>query len=135
VINTLALRQARDMIQGIIDESPVSVIVYRDVFIDNGFDRLVADPFHVGAPQNLRGRISHEKKAVEAVATTSAGLSTALSRYFLTNHKTEIREGEVFEAIGKRWRIGPVDVLRKFGGIVGYQAPLVEAAEVPEVAT
>jgi hypothetical protein len=131
-LNQTALEQARDMISRIINESPTIVIIYRDSYVDNGFGDSVPDPFAGGEPVNILCRICHEKKAVEKTAVSVVGLSTAMSRYMIVKHDVTIRENESFEALGKIFRIGPIDRLEKFGGTIGYQAPLIEAGLTEE---
>lgn len=127
MINVLALKQARDMFTRTIKENPTIVLIYRDVYVSDGFGGEVIDPFNVGAPVSIECRISHEKKAVEQNSISPVGLSTNLARYISVAWNVSINENEVFEAMGRKWRIGPVDRLEKFGGVVGYQAPLKEA--------
>jgi hypothetical protein len=56
-------------------------------------------------------------------------MSTNLQRFILADYQADIKHVDVFEAIGRSWKIGPVDPLKKFGGVIGYQAPLTDAAE------
>ena len=126
----MSLEQAREAIQSTIDLNPVIVLIYRNIMIDNGFGKLVPDPHHVDPePVSVRGRIINERKAIEKVATSPIGLSTAITPYFLVNHRTTINQHESFEANGKRWRIGPVEKIIQYGGVSGYRSPLIEAGE------
>jgi hypothetical protein len=122
--------QARDGIKRLIDESPETVAIARAALVDNGFGDLVADPTGTTTDVVVRCRLSHEASGPAALTMAPAGLSSNLRRYILVDHSTTIFEGEAFEAIGRGWKIGAVDPLKKFGQVIGYQAPLVEASTV-----
>lgn len=125
------LAQERDGIKKKIDENPTTIIVYRVPLISDGFGGMIPNPFGTEAQHVFRVRISHERKGPDANVQNPAGLSTGLSRFILADHKSGIEEGDLFDAIGMAWRIGPVDPLYSHGGIKGYQAPLFEASEAP----
>ena len=79
-------------------------------------------------PRKIKGRISHERSIIDSSQPTTAGQSTALSK-FLSYPYTEgaLQKGDIItDAESRKWRIGQPDPLRKFGGVFGYQAPLQE---------
>jgi hypothetical protein len=121
------LKQARDGVKKIIKESPENIIIIRQPLVDNGFGKMVPDPFGTPEEHNYKVRISHERRQPGSLTPGSAGFSTNLQRFILTDHLADIERGDIFEAIGRSWKIGPVDPLKKFGGIIGYQAPLTDA--------
>ena len=127
--NRLFLAQARRSVKKLIAESPESIIIQRQPMTDDGFGGQVPDPFGDPTTVNLRVRISHERSQPASLDSTSAGLSTNLQRFIMTDHNADIQKNDVFEALGRSWRVGPVDPLMKFGGVTGYQAPLTDAAE------
>jgi hypothetical protein len=130
--NLQMLKQARDGIQRLINESPEIITIKRQALIDDGFEGQVENPFGTPTEYKIKCRLSHERKFPGNFQTAPVGLSTNLARYILVNYKTVIYEGDVFEAIGKGFRIGVVDILKKFDDtkIIGYQAPLIEAVNM-----
>ena len=123
------LKQARDGIKKIINESPKNILIVRQPMTDDGFGGQVPDPFGTATEHNYKVRISHERGDPDMLTDTSAGMSTNLQRFIMTDYQADIKHGDVFEAIGRSWKIGPVDPLEKFNGVIGYQAPLTDAAE------
>ena len=93
----------------------------------SGDGTLVPDYKGIPTPIKMTVRLSHERRQAPDFSPVQAGFSTNLSRFIMTDYKTEIYRGDYFEAIDRGWRIGPVDTLEKFGGVIGYQAPLIEA--------
>lgn len=128
------VNQARDSIGRLINENPEVITVARKLLVDNGFDVLVEDPSGASTPVEVRCRISHRNSGPFSLGLAPAGFSVDQARYILVDHRTVIVEGDTFGAIGNEWRIGPVDVLKRFGQTIGYQAPLIEANNT-EVAT
>jgi len=128
------LTQRRKAIQQKIKENPTAIITYSKSMIDDGMGGLIEDPYGTPVPDDTRYvRLSHEQgMSVPKQGTVPAGVSTNLQRFILSDYQTVITEGETFEAIGKEWRIGPVDPLYASGGIIGYQAPLMEAADLDD---
>lgn len=128
------LTQRRKAIQNKIKENPTAIITYSKPMVDDWMGGLVEDPFGTPVAEDTRYvRISHEQgMTVPKNGPVPAGISTNLQRFILSDYQTVITEGETFEAIGKEWRIGPVDPLYASGGIIGYQAPLMEAADLDE---
>ena len=126
--NRMALKQVRKGIIEDINRSPEVIITFRRPFVDNGFGQLVPDPTASQVAQDpIKCRISHERKNIDLNGPGPAGFSTNLERYILTDYKTQIFEADTFEAIGREFKIGVVDVLKQFGGVVGYQALLIDA--------
>ena len=121
--------QARRAITFKIKENPSYITVQRTGLVDDGFGNMVPDPFGTPEEKHFKVRISHERAQPEMAQNSSAGLSTNLQRFIIAGYKDEIKEGDVFghDATAKVYRIGPVDPLEKFGAIIGFQAPLVEA--------
>ena len=127
------LRQRRAAIQHKIRENPTVITRLMYPMPDDGFGGQIPDPFGTPTEEMLTVRLSHETGlSVPKAGPVPAGESTNLQRFILADYQTVITEGELFEAIGKSWRVGAVDPLYASGGIIGYQAPLVEAADLPE---
>ena len=127
------LTQRRKAIQQKIKENPTAIISYTKPMVDDGMGGMIEDPFGDPVAADTRYvRLSHEMSSVPKNGTVPAGVSTNLQRFILSDFQTVITEGETFEAIGKEWRVGPVDTLYASGGIIGYQAPLMEAADFDE---
>ena len=126
--NQQLLKQARKAIIKMIGESPENITIIRKPMVDDGYEGSVIDPYGEEAPHTLKVRLSHEKKTAN-YDPASVGLSTNLSRYITTDYETIIYENDTFdsELTQKRFKIGVVDPLIKFNGIIGYQAPLIEA--------
>lgn len=124
------LSQARKGIQFSINESPETIIIYRKPLTDNGFDGLIENPFGTETAHTIKCRLSHEKKFPGNLDSSSAGFTQNLARFILVNYQTIIYENDIFESAlsEKSFKIGPVDPLYKFGGVIGYQASLIEAA-------
>lgn len=130
--NATKLKQARDGIASKIRENPTTIIILRPPMVDDGFGGAIPDPFGTPTENVYTVRLSHERSQVPENEPVPPGLSTNLQRFILADHLADIRQDDVFDAIGKSWKIGPVDPLYAYGGIKGYQAPLLEAAQVPE---
>lgn len=126
------LKQARDGIKFTINEDPETLIVYRRKLIDDGFGGLIEDPYNNEKPSIIKGRISHERKQHGNYQPSPSGFTSNYARYLTVDYETIIYENDFFESERdqKRYKVGVVDPLRKFGGIIGYQAPLLEAAEL-----
>lgn len=125
--NKSLLKQLRTGIKKHIAESPTVITIFRQPLVDDGFGGTVESPTAAPDEFTMTVRLSHEQKGPEKLESVPAGLSTNLSRFILVDYETVIYENDVFEAINKNWCVGPVDPLLKFGGIIGYQAPLREA--------
>lgn len=127
--NRMKINQARRGIQFTIDESPETVIVYRRAMIDDGFGGLVENPNSDEEAYTITCRLSFERKTVGQLNQSPAGFSTNLQKFILVNYQTTIYENDTFESNDnyKQYKIGAVQPLIKFGGVIGYQAPLIEA--------
>lgn len=121
------LKQARMAWEKTIAENSVEVTIYRMPLKDNGFDKMVPDPFGVKIPVTMTVRISHEAKVTTGHGVT--GYSEGYERYVMVNRDDTILTGDVFDAIGKTWRIGVVDPIYRFEGLIGFRAPLHEATK------
>ena len=95
--------------------------------VDNGFGVLVDNPADAGTEVKIKYRVFHEKAGPNGDKESPAGLSTNLSRAIMTDYKNVPQVNAVITYESKKFRIGRVDPLKKFGGIYGYQAPLIEA--------
>lgn len=129
MVNKAALKQARKGITLSIKESPVTVLISRKPSISNGRGGTKIDPYGVPEDTTVTIRISHGSSGPFEDSETPAGLGTDYSRWALVNYKGGLVDGDVFEAQGTQWQVGPIDQLERFGGIMGYQAPLKEASE------
>jgi hypothetical protein len=130
--NRVLLNQARKGIAFQIAQSPESIAVERQPMVPDGFGGLMPE----GEPQTLTYvvRISHERSGVQQTQTMPQGLDTSLTLWILGNHTLILREGETITAAGRgrKFRVGVVDALKKFEGIMAYQAPLYPAGEVSD---
>lgn len=88
-----------------------------------------ADPWSAATTKEFSGRISHERSGPVDLAPGTAGLSTNLVRFLSVEYTVDflIVGSLITDQNGKKWKLGPVDPLEKFGGIYGYQIPLEEA--------
>lgn len=128
--NKSYLKQARKGIKKHVEENPTIISIFRKPRVEDGFGGYVESP--TGEPDEfiITCRLSHEQQGPDNLKQVPAGLSTNLSRFIIVDYETTIYENDTFEAIDKNWMIGPVDPLIKFGGTIGYQAPLREAEEI-----
>ncbi len=128
--NRVLLQQARKSIAFQIAQSPETITIPRQPMAPDGFGGLMPD----GDPEDVElvVRISHERSGVQQTGLVPSGLDTSLSYWILANHLAELREGETLSAPGRgrRFRIGVVDMLKKFDGITAFQAPLYPAGDV-----
>lgn len=123
-----ALEQARDAWLRQIDEDPILIVIFRKPKVDNGFGGLVEDPFGTARAETARIRICQERKQDEVVSPV--GLTEDPQRYIICDYRTTVYKDEIFEALGKRWRIGVIDEKHRWGGTIGYRAPIRLASEV-----
>ncbi len=131
--NPQMLNQARDSIKKMIADSPENIIIMRKPMVSDGYEGLVIDPSGIPVPHKMIVRLSHEKKFPGNYNTAPAGLSTNLARYITADYETNIYDGDTFDtSFGKEYKIGAVDPLKKFNGVIGYQAPLIEAVTMGE---
>lgn len=131
--NRLLLQQARSGIAFQIAQSPDTIIVRRVPDIPDGQGGMMPDPY--GTPVEFRYvvRLAHERSGVQQQQDQPSGVDTALSQWLLGNHLLVLKEGEVFESVaqGRLYKVGVVDSLRKFKGVIAFQAPLIPAGDVP----
>lgn len=92
----------------------------------------VEDPFGDPIPYEIKCRIDHERKFPGNLDLASMGFSTNLARFVLVDCETTIYINDTLEEIGKGFKIGVVDPIKKFGGVIAYQAPLIEAEKLEE---
>ncbi len=86
------------------------------------------DPWSSSIIKTFKGRISHEKR-MNNLSGNPAGMSTNLSYFLIVDYKVDyLYKGYIItDENGKSWKLGVVDPLERFGGIMGYQSPLEEA--------
>lgn len=125
--NRLLLKQARDGVKRLIAESPLTKIIYRKALISDGMGGEVEDPYGDPIQYEIKCRIDHERKFPGNLDVASMGFSTNLARFILVDWETTIYINDILEEIGKGFKIGAVDPIKKFGGVIAYQAPLIEA--------
>ena len=126
------LDQAREGWRKGIDENPVQIVIRRKPQAGDGFDGTVSNPFGTETLSTIKVRISHEAAASDGPGP--GGISERMNRYIMVDHLSTIVRGDVFDIDGKTWKIGVVDTIRRFKGIVGYRAPIL-AIENMEVVT
>lgn len=125
--NTICLKQSREMIQRLIDENPSIISIWEKATMLNGKGDVVINPNAPSIEVKIKCRISHEVAGTFTIGNVQGALTSNLGRYILTNYKTKIISNTSFDAIDDKWRIGKVDPLWKFKGVIGYQAPLIQA--------
>ncbi len=119
------LKQARQGQKSLVNESPETV-TYRKNNTSNlpigwaGSDYTDID---------IKVRISHERSVAAENVPTPAGMSTNLQRFMTWTHEIDYLQINdiITDSKGKKWKLGAIDPLEKFGGIYGYQCPLEEA--------
>ena len=125
--NAMALKQMRNSIKTKIRKSPETITISRMPLIDDGFGGTIENPYGTPVETIMKVRISHEQSGPSKMESSSVGVSTNLQRFILTDYNSVIYKDETFTAIGKTWKIGAVDTLKRHDGIIGYQAPLIDA--------
>lgn len=121
--NRLLLQQARDGIKKHIEQSPSDIIINRVPLIDNGLGGQCPDPTGVAAPITIVGRMAKESRIVQAIKAAPSGLDSGATMYLIIPHDKTISEGEQFSG----WRVGLVTPIKKFGGIIAFEAALYPA--------
>ena len=89
-----------------------------------------SDAWSSTTEEEFTGRISHESsRQAPELSPGTAGLSTNLQRFLSVEYDVDFLVSGSFitDQNGKKWKLGPVDPLEKFGGIHGYQVSLEEA--------
>ena len=118
------LKQARQSIkQNILSNPSIATWSVADM-IDNGYSQMIPDPSGTATEHKERVRLSHEQSGVNSNEETPAGLGTSYTLFLLAAYNSNITEGLKITADGINYTVGAVDTLRRFGGIIGYQAPL-----------
>lgn len=125
------LLQARVAIAFQIAQSPDSVVIRRPMMIPDGFGGMMPDPFGDTVDATIVGRLSHERQGVNPQQQEPAGLDTSLSLFLLWKHSDVVSENEVITARGRLYKVGVVDALKKFNGVIAFQAPLIPAGDIP----
>ena len=117
----MLLKQARKGFKAMIDENRQVLIVT--------IPGDPTDPWSVTTTQDFTGRIAHEQKGPFNLEAGTTGMSTDLSRFLSIEHDVDyLAIGQIItDANGKDWKLGAVDPLPRFGGVLGYQSPLEEA--------
>jgi hypothetical protein len=122
------LDQAREAWQRTIDENSESITFHRKAQVSDGFDGTVDNPFGAETAIIEKVRLSHD--AAIADGAGPGGIAEHLNRYLMLSHKSTIARNDVFDAIGKKWRVLSVDKIVKFHGIIGFRAPVIEAVSM-----
>jgi hypothetical protein len=123
--------QLRDGIYRQIMENPTVITISRRPLVDDGFGGLVEDPSGIPIITRARVRLSHESSSVPTNRPTPAGLDTNLSLYVLADYRTPLQEGDVFNAEGRGWKVGPINTLKCEGRVYATEAPLTPADTAP----
>ena len=130
--NKQHLKQVRKGFIDLINESPITL--YKQVYpmVSDGKGGMIENPFGTPTNVSIKCRISHERGIIVPKNNTTAnGFSTNLERFVQVDYKTTITNGmNLKDFEGVVYKIGAVDPLIKFGGIYGYQAPLIEGSNV-----
>lgn len=122
--NAVMLNQLRRGVALQISISPEPIEFVRPIKIPDGFGGTMDGPRSVKTSTTVR--ISHRRAGVQVLETTANGLDTGFGLFVLADHNTILIENEMVTARGRKWRVGPVDALVKCGGVVAYQAPLIQ---------
>ena len=84
-----------------------------------------SNPYATPTARYFTGRISHDGAGPFVLTNNPTGLSSNLGRYLLVDYTVDyLKENDI---INGKWKLGPIDELKKFGGIHGYQTILTEA--------
>ena len=125
------LTQLRAGIKAAIAMNPVDIVMMRKTIGDDGMGGLVENPYGTLTSAPVHGRISKERRGPEGGTPINTGLSTAGSFYLLVDHLTTIYKNDAFEWDDRRWRLDAVSQITQAGGVVAYEAPMIEAEEEP----
>lgn len=124
-MNQEILAQARRGIKILINENLSNIIIYSQASISDGFGGMTINPFGTSTPRNVRCRISSER--VAEFTTSPSGFTNAINSFILVDFKTTITKDDTFEYLDKTWKIGIVETIKRFSGIVAYEAIMLEA--------
>jgi hypothetical protein len=130
--NRLLLDQARRGINAQIRQSPTTVSLKRKRRIPDGLGGLMDDPSDTGTEFFFRVRISHERSGVQTELPVPSGQDTSLSKWMLFPWNFDIREDEIITDQDRSYKIGKIDALRKFEGVIALQAPLIPAGTISD---
>lgn len=125
------LYQLRQGIKKVIDANPANVVFMRKPMKDNGLGEMVEDPYGTPDATAVRVRISKERRGPEGSLPIEVGLSTAGSFYMLSDYQTPIFKNDTFEWSDRRWRLDAVSRIEQMGGVIAYEAPIIQAEEEP----
>ena len=126
------LQQARKGIKKLIAANKIIIIIHRKPLIDDSFGGEIEDIFGIPTGLTVKCRLSHDAFKPMKLGETDTGFTSDIIRYILVDHTQDIVQDDIFEALDKKWKIGLVDTLKSFNGIIGYQAPLFEAETIEE---
>jgi len=119
------LTQSRTSIKQNILGNPSIATWSTPSYIDNGYGTMIPDPSGTSTDYTERVRVSHGKSGVMSNEETPAGLGSSYSLFLLAAYSTKIKAGLVITVNELKYTVGTMDTMRKHGGIIGYQAPLV----------
>ena len=124
------ISQARAGIIAQINANQSRLRFIRQSMVDDGFGGQIpmGDPLKYTA----KVRISHESKSVPQLEPKPVGLWNQSCTLYPADYKTLIQEGDRFNYQGTGWEVGVVDTLSYGSDIVGYQAPIKEAASMED---
>lgn len=124
----MSLSQLRSAQTRKVNINPLTVNISRiTATVSDGVGGQVEDPYGTPVPGSLTVRVCHEKKGPMGDESSPVGLSTNLGRMIISNYKNKPLQGDIIPFEGINYKVGVVDPLIKFGGLIGYQAPLIEA--------
>lgn len=125
------VKQTRDGIIEAIKTNKTKGFLYRQPLTNDGFGGQIEDPTASPVPYPIICMISHERQGAFKNNQSPAGLATQFDRYLLVDYKIKIKENDRFtDSDNQNWRIGPVDVLKRVGKIIGRQAPIYKADNI-----
>ena len=128
-----ALRQARRIIAETINDNPICLRMQRVPLVDNGNGQEVRDPFGDPTVVEVRGRIAplaYGLRGVQTQESTATGPGVPDTQFLLVKHTEDLQEGDPFDYNGHSWKVGPVENIYRFGGVVAKQAPVKKGATV-----
>lgn len=119
------LRQKRLSVTAHINLNPTITVVYRYPKHDGGFGKLVEDYTQAPSERVVKVRLAHPnaQSGPFIPQTTAVGVRPATGRYVLAEYDADLIEGDRIED----FRVGPIDLLTAYGGVVGKQAPLTDS--------
>jgi hypothetical protein len=110
-----------------IEADPATITIYRKPVKDNGFGKMVPNPFGHPVPISQKVRISYESQAADGAGP--GGITEKLNRYIFCDWKGDIKRGDLFTVNGQSYEIGIIDEVRQNKGLVGFRAPLKNIVE------